>query len=462
MRRRLVPAAVAAALALVCVPATEPSEASGTQILPVPSPVVKGPIASDPVGSQSRDYPFGAALQDLRRAGYVEQEFFFTGTAAGQKYTSRMLVRRPSSAKKFSGTVVTEWTNVSNNFDVECLWGRSANQILRDGDAYVSVDAQTVGVNDSKTGLKAFSPKRYRDLTIPTTGTFVAELGSYDIFAQALKAVRAPSGVRPLGPLTVKRQIATGCSQSAATLSIYAASMGGLQGLADAYLITMLSTSSIDLSPAGVVFPVPTPQLLGVPVLQLNTETDEGHLLKAPDGPTYRLWEVAGSSHEDAQLHSSSARIFRRDFGRSLPKEKCDLPPYSQVPFSHVQNAALVAVKRWIRDGTAPPSFPQITYTADGGISRDRHGNALGGIRLPAMTVPTSTDSSLNSGSTLCSQLLGSHVPFSESTLRKMYPSHAAYVRAVTRSAASAVRSGYLLAHDAKSTIAEAQGSSVP
>src|SRR5579885_2080432 len=42
---------------------------------------VTGPIASKSPGDPSHDYPFYAALQDLKSRGYVEQEFFIEGAA---------------------------------------------------------------------------------------------------------------------------------------------------------------------------------------------------------------------------------------------------------------------------------------------------------------------------------------------------------------------------------------------
>jgi len=82
----------------------------------VPSPTVTGPIAATaPPGSATRDYPWMATMHNLGAVGYVEQEFFFEGTAntyntpgpigttgsvnsSGHPYKSRMIVRRPTSA----------------------------------------------------------------------------------------------------------------------------------------------------------------------------------------------------------------------------------------------------------------------------------------------------------------------------------------------------------------------------
>jgi hypothetical protein len=87
----------------------------------VESAHVSGPIPSDPVGDPSHNYPFFSARQDLAGYGYTEEEFFFSGTTLGGPYTSRMLVRRPTSPARFSGTVVVEWLNVSSGYDVDAL-----------------------------------------------------------------------------------------------------------------------------------------------------------------------------------------------------------------------------------------------------------------------------------------------------------------------------------------------------
>src|SRR5438270_11620905 len=83
----------------------------------VESAHVTGPIPRGPVGDPSHNYPFFSARQNLAGYGYTEQEFYFSGTTLGGPYTSRMLVRRPTSPARFSGTVVVEWFNVSTGYD---------------------------------------------------------------------------------------------------------------------------------------------------------------------------------------------------------------------------------------------------------------------------------------------------------------------------------------------------------
>lgn len=137
-RKQFIPAM--AVLAAFAIPAI-----AGT-----PIPNVKGPL---PVTMTS--YPFGAAdhervPEDLKRVGYVEEEFLISGTAnvydwpklgpttvriANAPYTTRVLVRRPADRAKFSGNVAVEMLNPSNRFDLNIGWAISHKEFIRKGDA---------------------------------------------------------------------------------------------------------------------------------------------------------------------------------------------------------------------------------------------------------------------------------------------------------------------------------------
>jgi hypothetical protein len=105
-------------------------------------------------------------------------------------YTTRLLVRRPTRASDFNGTVVVEWLNVSSKTDVDVDFGYLADEILRKGDAWVGVSAQAAGIDSTggsqfgpaAVGLKAWDPERYGALHHP------GDAYSYDIFSQAGRA----------------------------------------------------------------------------------------------------------------------------------------------------------------------------------------------------------------------------------------------------------------------------------
>jgi len=80
-----------------------------------------------------------------------------------------------------------------------------------------------------------------------------------------------------------------------------------------------------------------------------------------------RTWEVAGTSHVDAQSSIHFVELGKLNAG--LPPGapaagSCDKPPYSQVPFHHVFAAAFDLMVKWIKTGTPPPSAPGIEFTS--------------------------------------------------------------------------------------------------
>ena len=56
---------------------------------------------------------------------------------------------------------------------------------------------------------------------------------------------------------------------------------------------------------------------------------------------------------------------------------------------------------------------------------------------------------------------MGGFAPFNAATLRKLYPTHKAYVRVVTRATDRAVNAGFLLPADARTLRTEAEASDV-
>jgi hypothetical protein len=108
---------------------------------------------------------------DLKKGGYVEEEFIVTGTAnvydwaadgaltvktPGVPYGTRILVRRPADSGRFSGDVIVESLNATRRFDWPWIWGYSHESFLEHGDAWVGITMPA-----SSAGLKQFNPARY-------------------------------------------------------------------------------------------------------------------------------------------------------------------------------------------------------------------------------------------------------------------------------------------------------------
>src|SRR5207244_1900706 len=142
--------------------------------------------------------------------------------AATAAYKTRIVVYRPAGKKKFNGTVLVEWLNVSAGLDAAPDWTLGHTELIRNGFAWVGVSAQYVGVeggpgivNVVSLPLKKVNPARYGSLVHP------GDSFSYDMFSQVGQAIRSPSGLNPLGDLRPKRIIAMGESQSAFRMVTY-------------------------------------------------------------------------------------------------------------------------------------------------------------------------------------------------------------------------------------------------
>ncbi len=204
-------------------------------------PVVTGPITGGSTGK-----PFTATPLDLASYGYVEQEYFFAGTATAYdwvtpptvdgvwsvkttttaSYKTRMLVRRPTDPTKFNGTVLVEWLNDTGGVDADPDFGYAYAELLRSGFGYVGVSAQAQGVVGGGVSLSALTgiavkplvqedPDRYGSLQHP------GDDYAYDIYTQAARALRHPGAVDPLGGLKPARLIGDGESQSAIRMVTY-------------------------------------------------------------------------------------------------------------------------------------------------------------------------------------------------------------------------------------------------
>lgn len=456
--RRLL-ASLSAALCLVAAPSFA---------LEVPNPTVIPMPVTVPLGDPSRDYPQMATQLDLARYGFVEEEFFFEGTArrfqiptqgtgsvisSGHPYRTRMIVRRPTSQARFNGTVIVEWLNVTSGYNLDALWLSSYDHFLREGYAWVGVSAQRVGVQGDNGGLTTWSPTRYGTLDVTDGGTILDDSLSYDIFAQAAQAINRPGPVKPLGNLKPELVIATGASQSERYLARYYNAVHPLMYQFDGFLMYL-----------GVGGKFRTD--LTTKIIKVNTENDVillgEYAARQPDSNTLRTYEVAGTSHVGFSDPNLRGELLVRDGLPISDTTNCARPSLSRVPTAHVLNASFEHLVDWVRGRATPPKAKPLTVlsTSPVTLARDEYGNALGGIRLAQHEVATATNTGVNAGPGFCF-LLGSHEPFSEETLRNLYWTHSQYVSQVSKVARANVRAGFVLPRDANETIRQAAQSDV-
>ncbi len=438
---------------LVLVAGTWIGSASSLEAASSPAPRARARVeVSGPVqGGAGQATP---ASQDLPSLGYTESEFFFGGTATGYsgarkpngiwnarpaaraEFRSRMIVRRPQDPARFSGTVVVEWLNTTTGRDLDASWGAGADEIIREGYAWVGVSAQQPGVRT----IVAADPQRYGSLDHPGTPF------SLDIFTQAGRALTRHSGAAPLAGLDPEHLIAIGQSQAASYLISY---VNGVQPLVEVFDGFLLHTPAqagrirADLEQPTLIF-VTESELAGFGYVSV----------RQPDSDSVRTWEVAGAAHADGVLLRQSGYA-----------SAC--PSVNEGPHRQTLRAALHHLVAWTATGAAPPKSPRVKLVTETGkgrrvvIERDEHGNAVGGIRTPLVDVPVSTLSGeAAAGGPVC-RLFGSTTPFDAATLARLYPTHDAYVSAFTASAEAAVDAGFILRPEADEMIAEAQQSAI-
>jgi hypothetical protein len=431
-----------------------------------------------PEGEHGR--PFTSATFDLAHVDYLEEEWFLRGdasaytTTAGSVLTgdgrwsiehahahpfaTRLLVRRPADRDRFDGTVVLEWLNVSGGIDLDPVWAQAHAEMVRAGNAWVGVSAQRAGVHAPplmpgfSQPLEVWDPIRYENLLVADDDL------SYGIFTAAARAVRT-------GAVTGERRadvvIAAGASQSANRLVTYVDAVQPVEGAIDAFLVHgRVGTSAPPLyADARMPDPLVVRTDLGAPVIVLESEFDilRSWAARQPDSEWFRLWEVAGSTHQDEYVERTLHVQFARDLGVEVPGCDCAV---NDFPFHYVENAALARLRAWARGGSPAPEMPRVSLTHDGDVMRDEYGNAEGGIRLAQVEVPTAQYGPV--GTPQSCALRGFVKPFPPEQLAAMYPDRDAYadrVRAATDVAAAA---GCLLAVDAREAVEEALAALAP
>jgi Alpha/beta hydrolase domain len=461
-----------------------------------PAPSATNPLLDGPVTGGLGRPSLLLSNYPLADVGYAETEYYFSGNAnsysnvgplgsdgkwtaepaTSAAYKSRLVVVQPIDASHFSGNVVIEWFNVSGGADGAPDWSLGHNQMVRNGDVYVGVSAQAVGV----TALKATDAARYATLVHP------GDSYSYDMFSQAGQAIRAQASTLLPG-LRPKRFIAAGESQSAFRLTTYVNAIAPLVNVFDSYMINSRSGTGSALSQAPqAAIPVPSVVLIrddsAFPVLTFQTETDViGPLnyfpARQPDSSIFRLWEVAGTAHADAYLvkhfpddNGSWASDLIQFSAMTAPPSSITIGTFSlscPVAFNtgqqhYIFQSALSALTDWTKTGRPPRSMPRLdinTATSPPTYVKDSVGNVRGGIRNPAVDAPIAVLSGLPpAGAPGFCVLFGQTIPLTPTQISALYPKRNDFVQQWRRSVRDGLKNGYLLEEDAKALQAVVAG----
>ena len=319
--------------------------------LPAMSAEVTGP---GPIFDSAPSMPPGKGLSHF---GYEAKEYFVSGTANGQPYKTRIVVRKPVDNARFSGLVLAEsmhGSGAAHMFEYTSIYTMSS------GHAAVEI------LTTSPMQFVAHNEARYRDLRI---GPGQAN----EIIAQAGALVRSGA---PLGGATVRKMVMSGTSMSAGTLINYLPAhlvyrTPQMQRIFDGFMPTSNGATIREID---------------VPIVHVPTMHEvTGNITRRQDsdepGKQYRLYEFAGMAHIDS-----------RDNVRLQPNPCTQ--PMSTFPLQAYMSVALNDLFQWVDKGVAPPRADRVwldlNEEGDGSMMvLDEHGNPRGGIRNPYVDVPT-------------------------------------------------------------------------
>jgi hypothetical protein len=322
-----------------------------------PGPLFEGVIMDLPAGD------------DLDHFDYVLEEYFVSGTAQGEPYRTRILIRKPSDPARSSGIVVAEAMHPSGN---SWMFHFTHTYVMSEG--HIGVEIVTSGIDH----LTTSNPRRYESLR-------VAPAQANEIIAQVGALMK--SGAGPLGRPGLRRMFLMGTSASAGILIRYlpAHEVYRLDDMGPVY-DGFLPTSNISRI-----------RQVDVPVVQIPTMTEveglDADATRRSDGDSpgdqFRSYEFAGMSHNDSR------------FNQTYVPNPCRYP-VSRFPLGAFMAVGLDHLIQWVDRGTLPPRGDKLALDHDlddgSALALDPNGNATGGIRNTYVDLPLVRYSIRNEG----------------------------------------------------------------
>src|SRR5688572_30222315 len=348
----------------------------GAQAATVPAaPQVVSPIAtvSAEITGPGKFYETLMELKptdDLAYFKYVTKEYFVSGTANGQPYKTRIVIRRPAENSRFSGLILAESMHPSGN-----PWMFHFTHVYSMDSGHIGVEILTTPPQ----GIVQANPDRYKDLQI---GNGQAN----EIIAQVGALLKSQQEDNPLAGLAVRKMVLAGSSASAGVVVNYMPAhrtyrLAEMKPIYDGFF----PTSNNSNIPSVDVPTIQVPTMLEVYRGNGTTRVDSD----AP-GSQIRVYEFAGMAHIDS-----------RDAAAYYP-DPCK-NPISRFPLAVYMSVALNHLFAWVDQGILPPHgdryYMDYNTENDGSLlALDQHGNVKGGIRNPYVDVPAKSYRVPNSG----------------------------------------------------------------
>ena len=362
--------------------------------------------------------------RDLEHYGYKAEEYFVSGTADGEPYKTRIVVRRPANDADFSGLVVAEAMHPSGSAHI---FEFTSDYSMDSG--HIVVEIVTSGMQN----LTEHNAARYEGFSVSGSQTS-------EVLAQ-VGAMLKEGPDSPLGGLEVRKMVLGGTSATAGILIRYLPAH-------DLYRTPSMAQIFDGYMPHSTGATVPS---VAAPVIQVPTMTEvmNANATARQDGDApgdqFRLYEFAGMAHVDS-----------RDSVRFKP-DPC-AQPVSTFPLQAYVSVALDHLFAWADTGRVPPRASRILVDRnvenDGSLmALDEHGNVVGGVPTPYVEVPRAKFGVRNTGAVplianpsayiaangqaganqMCG-LAGYEVAFAPDKLRTLYGSARAYRDAVRAS----------------------------
>jgi hypothetical protein len=295
---------------------------------------------------------------DMKHYGYEATEYFVSGTAAGEPYTTRLVIRKPAAAGRYSGIVVAEAMH-----PIGAAHAFEYNSVYLMSSGHAAAEIATAGTNN----FTAANAERYKDIK-------VTNAQSNEILAQVGALVRSGSG--PMAGQPVRKMVLWGTSASSGILTRYLPAHAvwrtpEMQRIYDGFMPT---SNGAQINPVDV------------PIIQVPTQHEFERVATSQQdgdepGKQFRVYEFVGLSHLDAR---NNPRF----------KDADCMNPRSRFPGEAYMSVALNHLIQWVDKGTVPPyadrALMDLNVRNDGSLMiLDEAGNARGGIRNPYVDVPT-------------------------------------------------------------------------
>lgn len=422
---------------------------------------------------------------DVADYGFVEEEYFLSGTAnvyeetgragvarvaeKGWEYTNNIMVRRPANAEDASGVVIVDILNASNGYPGEDHWRRMYDWCLDTGCTYIGLTSKPIQVDS----LHHFDAERYAPLSWDVPGAeprtpYTAQPGSFnammiiegaeeglawDITTQLGNLLNEnPSAI--IGDIEPEVTILAGQSQSGIYLNTYTtyfdAALDRLndEPVWDAYLNSVGGTPIRPLrqgdKPGFVTIPN-TELQLSVPMITIDSEADFGLFGEAGLGAQEqqelrRHWQIPASPHTWSASPVIPANEELLKAGRLARDEVTPewLLKQNPYPLEAPILAAIEALDKWVRTGE-PAADSGYLAIEDGALARDEMGNAVGGVRYALNRYPLGRIAVLRPG-----DMQGVVEVLSRAEFAEMYGTRAEYMALLEAGLAEDMAAGYL------------------